>query len=332
MPKLLTIILNYRTAAMTLRAADAALHATHKLPSEIVIVDNDSQDGSYETIRDHATQAGWAENGRVRVIQAGRNGGYGSGNNIGIRAGMSDGSSPDFVHIQNSDAFPAVDAIERLMQYLVAHPDVGIAGSRIVQEDGTDQVGAFRFPSLISEFETSVRLGLVSRLFAKHRVAQPTPTQTQAVDWLSGASLMMRQSMLDDIGGFDENIFLYFEETDLCLRAARAGYGNVFVHDSVVTHIGSVSTGMKTWKATPDYWYDSRWYYFAKNHGRAYAGLASVLHITGGCLHFLRCILFGRKSTIPLRFLTTMARHDFAALLQRPKRLGAPMSDQQPGE
>ena len=129
--RVLTVILNYRTADMTLRAAQAAQTAMADVPGEIVIVDNDSGDGSEDMLR--AGILGWD---RTRLIQSGHNGGFGAGNNVGIRAGLSDGTAPDFIYLLNSDAFPEPDAIATLRDYLVANPDCGFVGSRIAGEDG----------------------------------------------------------------------------------------------------------------------------------------------------------------------------------------------------
>jgi hypothetical protein len=73
---------------------------------------------------------------------------------------------------------------------------------------------------------------------------------------------------------------------------------------------------MKEWQRVPDYWFDSRWYYFAKNHGRAYAACATILHLIGGSLHWLRCKLTGKRYGAAPYFLRTMAAHDFAAVFK----------------
>ena len=310
-PSVLTIILNYKTAAMTLRSAEAARIAMQDLPGEIVIVDNDSQDGSFETLRDHVASEGWDH---VHVLQSGHNGGYGAGNNVGIRAGLSDGRKPDYVYILNSDAFPEPDAIRVLYDYLQTHEDVGFAGSYIYGEDGVKHTTTFRFPSLYSEFEGAIHFGPVSRLLRKHRVSIENLDETARVDWFAGASVMMRQSVLDQIGLFDETFFLYFEETDLCRRAEKANFSKVYVRESAVMHLGSVSTGMKTWQRVPDYWFKSRFYYFRKNHGLPYAALATLIHLGAGSLHWLRCKLTGKKLGVAPHFLRSMARHDFAAI------------------
>ncbi|HCQ64033.1 MAG TPA: glycosyl transferase [Rhodobacteraceae bacterium] len=311
----LTIVLNYRTADMTLKAAEAARTAMAGIDGGIVIVDNDSQDGSFDAMSAHVAAAGWGQGGRVRVIQSGVNGGFGAGNNVGIRAGLADGSAPDYVYILNSDAFPARDAIRVLRDHLEATPEAGFAGSHIHGPEGDTHLTSFRFPSVASEFEGAIKFGPVSRLLKNHKVPVETPMETQAVDWLAGASMLMRRKVLDEIGLFDETFFLYFEETDLCLRAARAGYRTDYVPASRVAHIGSVSTGMKTWGRVPGYWFDSRWHYFAKNHGIGYAALASLAHLAGGGLHWLRCTLTRRDRGVAPGFLTTLLAHDARALL-----------------
>lgn len=311
-PTVLTIVLNYKTAPMTLDAAAAARIAMTGLPGEIIIVDNNSGDGSFEQIAAHIDTAGWD---RTRVIQSGVNGGYGAGNNVGIRAGLSDGSRPDYIYILNSDAFPNPDAIRLLYEYLQANPATAFAGSYIHGEEGDSHTSTFRFPSLLSEIEGAIRFGPVTRLLRDYRVPVDDITQTSPVDWLAGASLMMRQDVLDQIGLFDESFFLYFEETDLCRRARKAGHDIVFVRESEVMHLGSVSTGMKSWDKTPNYWYDSRFYYFSKNHGKLYAGAATLLHLACGTLHLTRCKLTGKESGLSPGFLRALARHSMSALL-----------------
>ena len=302
MATVLTVILNYKTAEMTLQAVQAALREMAGIRGEIVVVDNESQDGSFEMLLAQVPPG-------VRVIQSGRNGGFGAGNNVGIRAGLSDGSRPDYVYVLNSDAFPDAGAIRSLLETLEKTPGAGFAGSFIHGPDGVPHLTTFRFPTIASEFEGAVRFGPVSRLLASRAVPVPIPASTVEVDWLAGASLLMRQSMLDQIGLFDEAFFLYFEETDLCRRAQNAGHKVMFVRQSEVTHIGSVSTGMKQWSRVPGYWFDSRWHYFRKNHGAGYALTATAAHVVGAMLHRLRCLLTGKKPADPPHFLRTLILH-----------------------
>jgi N-acetylglucosaminyl-diphospho-decaprenol L-rhamnosyltransferase len=306
MTRVLTVILNWRTAAMTLQATEAALRAMEPIEGAITIVDNDSGDGSFETLTQAVVQRGWS---RVRVIQSGRNGGFGAGNNVGIRAGLPDGTRPDYVYLLNSDAFPAPDAIRALRDHLDGHPQTGFAGSFIHGSDGAPHRTAFRFPSIASEFEGAARFGPISRILHRKIVARPIPDKTTRVDWLAGASLMMRQSVLDQIGIFDETFFLYFEETELCHRAAAAGWPTDYVLESRVEHIGSVSTGMKTWARIPGFWLDSRLHYFRSAHGRSYALGATLAHLAGGILWRARLLVQRKDRGDPPYFLRDLARH-----------------------
>ncbi|MCW1931253.1 glycosyltransferase family 2 protein [Pararhodobacter zhoushanensis] len=302
MSSVLCIILNWRTAEMTARAVEAAITAMQGIEGSITVVDNDSQDGSYEAL----SAAGWPG---VRVLQAGRNGGFGAGNNHGIRAGLPDGSAPDYVYILNSDAFPAPDAIRVLVDHLDTHPQVGFAGSHIHGPDGAPHTTAFRFPSIASEFEGAAKTGPISKLLKSAIVAPALPSTTTLVDWVAGASVLMRREMLDQIGLFDETFFLYFEETDLFLRGARAGWRAVYVVESRVMHIGSVSTGMKEWARVPRYWFASRRHYFEKNHGRLYALAATAAHVAGLGIYGLRVVLQRKPRQTPPHFLRDLLRH-----------------------
>ena len=324
--RLLTIILNWRTPAMTLRAAEAALRAMEGIPGTLTIVDNDSGDGSEEALREGARERGWREP-RVRILQSGHNGGFGAGNNVGIRAGLPGDVPgvqpsrlrPDLIYILHSDAFPEPGAITALIDHLDRHPKAAFAGSLIQGEDGVPHGTTFRFPSVLGEIEGAARIGPVSRALRRSIVPIPLPERSGPFDWVAGASLMMRMDVLDRIGLFDEEFFLYFEETDLCLRAARAGYETHFVRESVVTHVGSASTGMKEWERVPDYWFDSRLRYFTKNHGAVAASVATLAHLGGGALHRLRMGLTGKRAIDPPGFLRRLAGHHLASI-RRPRR------------
>lgn len=305
-PRLLVVLLNYRTPQMTLRAAKAAL-ADMPETAELVIVDNASGDGSMGIFEQ--ALADWDLGARVRLILSGRNGGFGAGCNIGLAEQMSDGSAPDFFYLLNSDAFPDPGCIAILLDHMARHPRAGFAASHVRGEDDLPHTTAFRFPSIAGEFEGAVRFGPVSRLLAHAIVAPPLPEKTTRVDWAAGASVMIRTATLEEIGRFDETFFLYFEETDLMKRGARAGWSCWYVPEARVVHIGSVSTGMKEWQRMPAYWFASRRHYFIKTHGRAYAAAAWGARLTGSALHALRCALTGRKPQDPAFFTRDLARH-----------------------
>ena len=309
--KLLVIIINYRTASMTLdavRAARAAL--SHRDDYRIDLVDNDSQDGSFDRLTDAVADSGWTD---VRVLASPTNGGFGAGNNFAMQPALASDSPPEYFLLLNSDAFPDEGAIEALIDYMDAHPDVGIGGSAIYGTEGRPHITAFRFPTLQSEILGSVRLGALSRWLSDREVPiQPAPRESGPVDWLAGASMIIRRDVIEELGGFDEQFFLYFEETDLCLRARNAGWPTHYVRQSRVAHVGHGSTGLKDKsRPLPTYWFDSRRHYFVKNHGRGYTWTANIAHAAGLASFRLRASLQRKSRTDPTRFLRDFVRYNF---------------------
>ncbi|MFK7939702.1 MAG: glycosyltransferase family 2 protein [Roseovarius sp.] len=321
MPRILTIILNFRTPDLTLQSARAALSEMQALDGEVVIVDNASGDGSYERLR--TAIADWKAGSRLRVVQSPVNGGFGAGNNFGMRMGLSDGTQPDFYYLLNSDAWPDPGAVQALLDVMQTNPKAGFAGSHIRGTDDQDHCTVFRFPSITGELEGAARTGLITRMFPRSVVPMEIPTQTTVVDWTAGASLMIRAETLNDIGLFDETFFLYYEETELCHRAKRAGWETFYVPSSRTVHVGSASTGLKDWARTPPYWFASRRYYFTKVHGRGYAALATMARIKGCLIWRLRRLVSNKPMGDPPHFLRDLIRHSLVGP-DRPSRPSIP--------
>lgn len=319
-PTVLTVILNYRTAELAVKAAEGALREMAGLGGEIAVVDNDSQDGSYEHLLAASEERGWAKEGRIHVYSAGRNGGFGSGNNFAIRAGLSTGEKPDYVYLLNPDAVPEPGAIRALVDHFEAHPKVGVLGSLILTPDGEPAYGAFRFPTIVREFEDAARTAVLSKLLERGRDPSPIALEMREVDWVSGSSMMFRQSMLDEVGLFDETYFLYFEETDLCLRCKRAGWEIWSLPDSRVLHIGGAATGLYGWNRVPRYWFDSRFYYFRKNYGLPYTIAVTLSLLTGEGVWKLRRLLNPKavRYRNAQKFARDLFRHHIRALFSRP--------------
>src|SRR5262249_15601884 len=154
----------------------------------VVVVDNDSGDGSLDTLRRGAGDWPW-----VRLLAAPANRGFAAGNNIALRPLLKDADSPEFVWLLNPHTVLRPRAAVAVRQCLERRPRVGIGGSRLEDPDGSPQPSAFRFPSASGEFLGTFRLGALDRLARGRLVAPPPPAPAGPADWVSGASLMLRR-------------------------------------------------------------------------------------------------------------------------------------------
>lgn len=307
---MLCVTVNYRTADLTLEAVRAVVRALEGIDGRVSVVDNDSGDGSYEKLRDGVRSLGLAD--RVDVLASGRNGGFGFGNNVAIRAALASDDPPDYVYLFNSDSLPQPGSIATLLAYADAHPEAGVVGGRVVGTDGSPHQSAFYFPSWLGELEEGLRLGLFRRALEPWKPNLDRLDHTGRVDWTSGCSMLLRRTMLERVGLFDEGFFLYFEETDLCRRAADAGFETHYVHEAVTKHVGGASTQIyERHRRVPTYWFDSRTRYFEKHHGRAYLGAATLLFAGGYVIWRVRRPLQGKKDEDPPRFLEDLLRETF---------------------
>jgi N-acetylglucosaminyl-diphospho-decaprenol L-rhamnosyltransferase len=170
--RLWVVIVNYQTASLTLDGL-ASLVAEYQrgLEMRVVVVDNASGDDSLAVLQQGLTALQnpvW-----IQVEAMPKNGGFAYGNNVVLRQAMAANSPPDYILLLNPDAAVREGAIAPLIQFLDDHPKVGLVGSRLEDPDGTPQTSAFRFPSIWSELDHGLRLGVVSRLIQHRRLAMP---------------------------------------------------------------------------------------------------------------------------------------------------------------
>lgn len=297
--RVLVIIVNYKSARLTLDAV-ASLESDRSNPAlelRVVVVENNSGDAA--VLRD-----GLAGLPHAHLIEAPKNGGFAYGNNLGFEYGYESGFQPDFFLMLNPDTRASPGAVWELCRFMEGRPKVGLAGSSLQNADGSDWPIAFRFPSIIGEIEQGVRFGPVSRLLGRWIVARPMKGVAERVDWLPGAALMARREVIDTIGGMDERYFLYYEETDYCLKATRAGFECWYVPDSRVMHISGQSTGVTKHGEEPErypaYWFESRRRYFTKNHGLLYASATDVAFSVSAAAGWLKSKLLRRQDSTAL--------------------------------
>ena len=199
----------------------------------------------------------------VKVLESDRNGGFGYGNNIAIRAALAAEQVPDYLYFLNPDAIPKAGALTALLDFLDNNPNVAIAGSLLCDETDAIQTSLFRFPSFYSEIEQASAFRPVTALLRRHLVALDTPSSPTDVDWVAGTSFAARTSVFRDVGLFDETFFLYWEETELCHRIKDAGFDIYGVPEAIAEHVGGVTTGLHDDdKRIPPYWFASRNYFF----------------------------------------------------------------------
>ncbi len=315
MNDLAIIVVNYNALDLTIDCI-ASLVADPALPAltRIVVADNASPAGDAARLREAISERGWGE--RVTLVAHTRNGGFAFGNNRAIAAADAQFGPSRLYLLLNPDTWVRPGAVAKLAAFLDAHPEAGIAGSRLEDPDGTPQACAFRFPGAASELESSICIGLVTRLLERWRVAPRMPDHPSEVDWVSGASLMVKHAVIEEIGLLDEAYFLYYEELDFCLRAAKAGYSCWHVPESRVVHLVGQSTGVTRRDPVrdrrPSYWFRSRRRYFVKHHGRAYALLADLAWLAGQSGFRLRQVLARRPAPEP-RLMSDFVKHSWLA-------------------
>jgi GT2 family glycosyltransferase len=315
------ITVNYKTAALSVRAMESIAAERERHPElniRAVVVENAS--GDEAKLR---SLLGNRFDDWLQLLVSPVNGGFGAGNNAGIRWALDQGLDPRYFHFLNPDAEVRPDAVSELVKFLDGHPQAGIAGSRFQNGDGSFWMTAFRFPTVWSELEEGVTLGVVSKLLRQHVVSRQMGLEAEEVDWVSGASFMVRRQMLEALGGFDEEFFLYFEETDLALRARRQGWQSWYVPQSLVMHIAGASTGVTDRNAAPKrlpaYWFESRRRFYSKNHGVRYATLADLAFFAG---HAVGTV----KRRIAKQVHRPRLLRDFLSQAWNHQRKGAPMA------
>jgi N-acetylglucosaminyl-diphospho-decaprenol L-rhamnosyltransferase len=273
-------------------------------------VDNASGDATHVARAIEAN--GWSS--WASVLVAPRNGGFAYGNNLGFeRAYRHADGPPAYLHMVNPDTVLHRGAIGALVRFLEDHPGAGIAGSSFENADGSAWPIAFRFPCLLGELATGLDFGPATRLLRPWVSARQMSPVPQPTDWVSGASMMVRRAVLESVGGLDENYFLYFEETDFCLRALRAGFPTWYVPASRVMHIAAQSTKVLERniapRRMPGYWFESRRRYFMARHGVAYAIAVDFIALPAHALGFVKRLLQRRSGRGIPHFVGDLARH-----------------------
>jgi hypothetical protein len=219
------------------------------------------------------------------------------------------------VLLLNPDTLARPGAVNSLLEFMEAHPNVGIAGSRLEEPDGTPQQSAFRFPGVLSELEAGTRIAAVSALLRNHVVPMPVPSDACAVEWVAGAGMMIRREVFEAVGLLDEQYFMYFEEVDFCRRAKNAGWPCWYVPRSRVVHLVGRSSGvtamMQARKRRPAYWFAARRHFFLTHYGPVRTLVADMLWAAGFALWRVRRAILRKPDNDPACLLSDFVRYNF---------------------
>lgn len=310
--RLLVAIVAYQAALLTIDCLASIEPERIALPGlRVIVVDNASPDGAADAVAEAIARRGWS--GWATLVRSPTNRGFAAGNNVAIRDMLAEVPRRDFVLLLNPDTVVRPGGLGRLLEFMLTHPRAGIAGGRSEDMDGTPQVCCFRFPNAVNDVLGHLGVGLLDRMFERHLTRLGIPEQALKVDWVSGAYMLMRREVIEQIGLMDEAYFLYFEETDYALRVQQAGWECWHVPDSRVVHLVGQSSGVtvrdRAPRRLPAYWYESRRRYFVRHHGRAYAILTDLALALACPVGRLRHRLAGKAQRTPPHFVGDLMRH-----------------------
>jgi N-acetylglucosaminyl-diphospho-decaprenol L-rhamnosyltransferase len=307
--KLLVVIANYKVAHLTIDCLHSLAAEIGQVPgTHVAVCENGTGDDSAQRIQTAIDENGW--NSWCTLTTLNTNLGFTGGNNVILRPALQSADRPEYVLLLNADTIVHANALRRLVDFMDQHAQVGIVGSGLQYPDGAPQRSAFRFHSVWSEFENGISFGPVSRMLKRWIVAIPVPGSACEVDWVSGACMLIRSNVFNELGVLDEGYFTHYEDVDFCFNARKAGWAIWYVPDSRVTHFVGQSTGItvKNPKRLPPYVFEARRRYFLKNHGPFFTALADAGRICGLAMWRLR-VLFGKRDQTPPFFLLDSFRH-----------------------
>jgi N-acetylglucosaminyl-diphospho-decaprenol L-rhamnosyltransferase len=238
----------------------------HSLDLEILVIDNNSTDGSPEMVR--------AEFPQVRLITNEENRGFTAANNQGLAA-----SRGRFLLLLNPDTEVVGDALGVMLRTMEEHPKIGVLGPRLLYPDGSLQPSRRRFPTFATALVESTvvqewwRDNRILRHYYMDDIPAADSGQVQQVDWLVGACLLVRREVYDQVGRLDEGFFMYSEELDWCRRIKEAGWEIAYFPEATVIHHEGKSSEQVV-PARHIHFQSSKVRYFQKHHG---SGQAEVL-------------------------------------------------------
>lgn len=258
-PRLSIVIPSWNTCDL-LRVCLRTVFEAERPSTEVIVVDNDSHDGSADMVADEFPD--------VHLVRNTTNDGFAKGCNLGIAV-----ATGEHVLIHNADTEVYPDSIALLVAWLDEHPEYGAAAPRLVNADGSTQGGCMAFPGLATPFYFGTpieRWFPESRELRRYFLRDWDHEDDRDVDQPPAACFLVRRALLEEssgVGPFDEDLWLFFNDVDLSLRLAKAGHRTRFVHAArVMHHVGASTSQFASMHVE---WQKNRLVYYRKHFGRA---------------------------------------------------------------
>ena len=213
--KLLVVIVSYRVTDLTIDCLRSLSGEVGRCPGiRVAVCENGTGGDAEERLRRAIVENGWGSWVDLTVIYPNR--GFTGGNNTVIGPALESDDPPEYVLLLNADTTVKEHALDTLVTFMDDHPRAGIAGSMLIAPDGTVEFSPFPFPGITTELNRGLRIGIVAKLLPPWGF--PKRYGPVRVGWVSGASLILRRAMLEQIGLLDEGLYTYFDDPDICLR------------------------------------------------------------------------------------------------------------------
>jgi len=253
------IIVNWNTKDLLKKCLESIFRYEKNVNHELIVIDNASTDGSSEMISELKIK-----NQKLKVILNEKNLGFAKAVNQGIK--LSEGK---YILLLNPDTEIRENTLKKMIRFMEEHFRVGICGGKILNPDGSIQPSVRRFPSLMSQIFVLLKCHHFLKNFLpikKYFSLDFDYSKTQEVEQVMGAFFMMRRELIAEIGLFDENFFLWFEEVDFCRRAKTAGWQIYYFSEAEVIHQRAASFRQVLPLKNQWQFNKSLLYYFKKHH------------------------------------------------------------------
>ena len=264
------IIVNYKTYELTKNATKSVLE-TVKSPYEIFVVDNDSQDGSYEKLK--STFKDEIASGKIKLIANDYNQGFAVANNIAIKE-----SKGDFILLLNSDAIVKDGSIDNSLDYIKNHNDIGAIGPKILLPNGElDKAAKRSFPNPKNSFYRLFGFSKINKNSEdnNYNLNDLDPDGIYEVDSLVGAFMIVRKETIEQIGLLDEDYFMYGEDIDWCYRIKEAGWKVIYYGKAEIIHYKGSSSKKQKSKLIYEF-HRSMYLFYNKHYNNKYSFLTKL--------------------------------------------------------